>query len=586
VRPLFALAILLAGAAACGGRARTDDAPDAAPALDAPPDSTGAHPVGDDSSLEASSSQDATMAPEGASDASTNDAGDAGDLTTDSSTSDASGEAGKHSPCDDECALGSQECSLLPQVCTYDDAGHTVSCEPQAEGIWTCAVGAAGCTVWAQGVACRPDVPCCVACQPGGTCNPTCPLGTFGNPCEQDTDCASNACDAVIGQCIGNQCADHRQDGMESDIDCGGGCDSCEGGRRCQNNGDCLPGWVCFNNVCSGSIPDASTSDASGEAGAHLSCDDECALGNQECQAEAIWTCVVGGTGCTVWAQTVACRPDVPCCVAACQAATCPATCPLGSVGNPCQQDTDCASDACDAVTLVCVSDQCADHRQDGMESDVDCGGGCNACRGGQRCQNNGDCVPGQVCLNSTSWVCSGPIADASTSDAAEEPSPCNDECTFGNQACSLLPQVCSYDDAGFTVSCGSASEGIWTCVHGDAGCTIWATGVTCGSACCVGCQQVPCDAGASPLCWACPLGSDGNPCEGDTDCVSAACDAFTHQCTSNQCADHRQDGQETDVDCGGPSCNECQTGQRCQSSSDCQPGHVCSASYGGSFCQ
>jgi hypothetical protein len=46
----------------------------------------------------------------------------------------------------------------------------------------------------------------------------------------------------------------------------------------------------------------------------------------------------------------------------------------------------------------------------------------------------------------------------------------------------------------------------------------------------------------------------------------------------SNQCVDHRQDGQETDVDCGGPVCNACAVGQKCLTNFDCQSGHVCSA--------
>lgn len=579
MRLVVALWLVVAGAAACRGAARVDNAP-----LDASDESTDAGPIGNDSSLDTSTPQDAT-AHEGASDASTSDAADAHDATTDSTTGDADAEAeaeaGPHPPCDDLCVLGSQQCGLLPQVCTYDDAGYTASCQPQAEGIWTCEVGATGCTVWSNGAACRPDVPCCVACQAGGTCPGACPLGLGGNPCQQDTDCASNACGAFNNQCVSNQCADGRQDGAESDVDCGGlDCNGCGPGKRCQGNGDCFPGYRCANNVCTNAAPDASTGDGGS------SCDDACELGNQQCQSNAIVTCVVGGSGCTVWAPAGACRADVPCCTSECQPGTCPATCPLGAVGNPCQQDTDCASDACDAITLTCVSDHCADHRQDGFESDVDCGGGCfDACGPGQRCQNNGDCQPGHACLGGATRVCSGAVPDASVMDAAEEPSPCTDACVLGNQACSLLPQVCTHDDAGFTVSCDLPVEGTWTCVTGAAGCTVWAPGAACGPTCCAGCQQAACDAGAASSCWVCPAASDGNPCESDTDCASAACDAVSHECVAKQCADHRQDGQETDVDCGGPSCSPCGSGQRCGSNVDCKAGHVCVNGYGGGVC-
>jgi hypothetical protein len=139
---------------------------------------------------------------------------------------------------------------------------------------------------------------------------------------------------------------------------------------------------------------------------------------------------------------------------------------------------------------------------------------------------------------------------------------------------------VCSHDDAGFTLSCEAPGEGNWNCVRGAAGCTVWAPGVACGSACCPGCQQVSCDAGSSALCWVCPPGANGNPCEQDTDCASGACDAVTHQCITDQCADHRQDGQESDVDCGGPYCNKCRVNEQCQSNPDCQPGHICNSGH------
>ena len=68
-------------------------------------------------------------------------------------------------------------------------------------------------------------------------------------------------------------------------------------------------------------------------------------------------------------------------------------TCPACAVGKNCAVDTDCTSNACDAVSLKCVSNQCADHRQDGAETDVDCGGGtCSPCGLTQMCQVDADC--------------------------------------------------------------------------------------------------------------------------------------------------------------------------------------------------
>ena len=69
------------------------------------------------------------------------------------------------------------------------------------------------------------------------------------------------------------------------------------------------------------------------------------------------------------------------------------------SLGQGCIVDADCADGACDAVSLKCVTNQCADHRQDGAESDVDCGGSvCPACASGQHCHTNFDCMAGYPC--------------------------------------------------------------------------------------------------------------------------------------------------------------------------------------------
>jgi hypothetical protein len=158
--------------------------------------------------------------------------------------------------------------------------------------------------------------------------------------------------------------------------------------------------------------------------------------------------------------------------------------------------------------------------------------------------------------------------ADAFTSDAAEQPLAC-DQCTRGDQECAA-PEICTYSDAGVILSC--ARQAILTCVTGDAGCAVWGESVACRSdiPCCVPCRHQ----------FACPSGNYGNPCEHDTDCAFNACDSLTHQCVFGQCGDHHQDGDESDVDCGGGACGACLVGQRCQSNFDCQSGHLCVASH------
>jgi hypothetical protein len=122
-------------------------------------------------------------------------------------------------------------------------------------------------------------------------------------------------------------------------------------------------------------------------------------------------------------------------------------------LGQTCSVDSNCLSNACDATTLKCVANQCADHRQDGTETDADCGGN------------------------------------------------------------------------------------------------------------------------------SCPACATSKKCLGDNDCTSMACDANSLTCVTNQCADHRLDGNESDVDCGGGTCPMCATGQLCNSYRDCPVGRTCNTS-------
>jgi hypothetical protein len=140
------------------------------------------------------------------------------------------------------------------------------------------------------------------------------------------------------------------------------------------------------------------------------------------------------------------------CVTASCTDVDCGGVCPPCANGKKCLSNADCASAACDAASLTCVASECTDHRQDGAETDADCGGG--------------------ICL--------------------------------------------------------------------------------------------PCVLGKS--------------CLVSSDCASQACDAITLRCISDGCRDHRKDGIESDVDCGGYLCNSCQVGQACGSSGDCQSGHVCNS--------
>jgi len=83
-------------------------------------------------------------------------------------------------------------------------------------------------------------------------------------------------------------------------------------------------------------------------------------------------------------------------------------SCPTCVMGKMCLADSDCTVPACDGVSLSCVANPCSDHRRDFNETDIDCGGGdsCLRCKPGQACNNSTDCRPGHVCSTTSPKVC------------------------------------------------------------------------------------------------------------------------------------------------------------------------------------
>src|SRR5262245_21285711 len=68
----------------------------------------------------------------------------------------------------------------------------------------------------------------------------------------------------------------------------------------------------------------------------------------------------------------------------------------------------------------------------------------------------------------------------------------------------------------------------------------------------------------------------DNGACLVDADCQSKICNA--NVCQVPTCTDGVKNGGETDMDCGGPSCPRCATGDGCSVNSDCI-GTLCSGS-------
>jgi hypothetical protein len=209
----------------------------------------------------------------------------------------------------------------------------------------------------------------------------------------------------------------------------------------------------------------------------------------------------------------------------------------------------------------------CGDNIKDGNETDVDCGGSCPPCGIGQSCLISGDCGNAPGC------------------------SPKN------GCACDALSMTCVYDhcfdherDGNETdVDCGDPLDGCTGCAFGlmcqlDGDCA--SRGCDATSASCVRSQcidhhrdgletGVDCGGGICPQCVV------GQGCSVNSDCATAACDLISLVCVQDPCTDHRQDGTETDADCGGSVCvPRCQVRQHCLGSTDCYAGHICNGSH------
>ncbi len=368
----------------------------------------------------------------------------------------------------------------------------TTSCAASAANV-NITIGAPSCTDGIHNGS-ETDVDC-----GGGTCA-ACATGKI---CIVNGDCTTNACDAVSLVCVSSPCSDHHKDGAETDVDCGGGtCATCATGKICIVNGDCTTNacdalsFVCVSSSCSDHHKDGTETDVD------------------------------------------------------CGGGTC-ATCATGKI---CAVNGDCTTNACDALSFVCVSSACSDHHKDGSETDVDCGGGtCATCATGKICIVNGDCTS-NAC-DAVSFVC----------DASQ----CSDHHKDGSET--------DVDCGGGT--CATCATGLHCVVNGDcASSACDAVSFVCVTSQCSDHRKdgsetdVDCGGGT---CSACSVGLH---CVADGDCSSNACDGLSLTCVTNQCTDHRQDGSESDVDCGGGTCSACAVGLHCNTNFDCAAGHTCSS--------
>jgi len=154
-------------------------------------------------------------------------------------------------------------------------------------------------------------------------------------------------------------CLDGDMSSGETDIDCGGECDGCTEGKKCNLNEDCATNY-CQDNICK-----------------IAACDDGIMNGLES---------------------------DVDC---------------GGQVCNKCENElgcirhTDCTSGYCDILQSICKDPPpCANKVLDAPETDIDCGGPCDRCLESKNCEEQTDCAEGLHCKPEVKICTSEPVGD------------------------------------------------------------------------------------------------------------------------------------------------------------------------------
>lgn len=383
-----------------------------------------------------------------------------------------------------------------------------------------------------------------------------CPDCVNGRGCGADSDCESTYCNQNTRLCAAPTCSDGVRNGTETDTDCGSTCpNDCQNGQGCNASNDCQSGYCnAGNNQC-----------------AAPRCDDRVRNGAETDVDCGGGTCPVcnNGQGCanngdcsSTFCNTTSQQCAAPSCTDGfrngtevgvdCGGVSSGTTCPGCPNNTACNADSNCASGFCNAAR-VCATPTCTDRVRNGNETDVDCGGTCPDCVNGQTCRADNDCQsnfcdpPTQICAirGCTDGVQTAPETAVDCGGGVCPPCgnnlPCigNSDCQSGFCDTARTPPICTIG------SCGDGQR------NGTE------TGIDCGGG----------------VCPRCPL---GRTCTANNDCESNFCNLNNNPptCATTSCADGTQNGNETDVDCGGTCPTQCAVDQRCNTFRDCVSGY------------
>ncbi|GBG24727.1 Hypothetical Protein FCC1311_009452 [Hondaea fermentalgiana] len=359
-----------------------------------------------------------------------------------------------------------------------------------------------------------------------GGCQARCAVG---RGCTSDSDCISGKCNSTSLVCrretAWEQCNNGVRDGAETGVDCGGGtCRSLllkmiDAGEIDEADEEADVNFLCsLREACS---VDSDCASKYCDAGKCASCQD-----NRKNTDEGDVDC--GSPRCIEYYETYPeASPDMFVANGTSPAADEDGLC---LDGRTCTSPSQCSSGVCSEEYGVCVS--CSNGIQDGDETGIDCGGKVcqRRCAVGEGCRQQYDCRTQRCTSNCSAGVCGDGVCESLFSES--------------DLLNADLPDLASYTAISIDCTDGERSS------H--------ETDIDCGGTLCPS-IGLTCE--------------DGQSCTSHGDCSSALC--YGGECVS--CENGIQDGQETDIDCGGAVCSKrCARDKSCVEDNDCRDGYFC----------
>ena len=298
------------------------------------------------------------------------------------------------------------------------------------------------------------------------------------------------------------------------------------GGDGCSGTCATESGWT-----CKGSPSKCGTTCGDGIVAGAEQCDDKNTTPLDGCSAtctiEQGWTCVGSPSKCAT-----TCGDGIVTGAEQCDDKNktpldgCSATCTLEAGWTCTGTPSKCATTCGDGI--VAGAEQCDDKNKTPLD-------GCSA-----------------TCTLEAGWTCTGTPSKCATT--------CGDGIVAGAEKCDDKNKV---DGDGCSSAC--TVEKSWVCTGAPSvckGCTDSTKGKV----------DVGCTA-TLPACNMLTTPGTCVQCTESADCLSGVCDTKTFTCTQASCTDKVKNGQETDVDCGGPVCPKCDNGKLCGKNTHCKSG-------------